>query len=523
MRRMGLYGFLVAWLASATVVAGGFEFPDWGAQAVGRSGAFAAKVDDLSAMAINPGGLANLKGVNLYYSHNITHLALDFTRADAPIYKPNPAFPSDPTKDSVTMVPFSTVSNDAPWFPLGAMIAASYDFGLDLFTFGAGVWGPSAVGHTKFGLVPELATTKEGEAHTNGAKYTMIERDILILYYTLSAGFRLPNHRFGVGVDLQWVDMPKLSFDMMVDGTQTAGKVYPVRSDWDILAKVDAVDHTNVSTIIGLWARPWDFLELGLSSRPLPIWLKARGNVTVDLFGAIFQNPDGSFWGADEWGLSDDGATKGNNSTDATVRFTLPPWIRFGARYVHGSPDDELFDVELDFTYEFWRTFDKIGVDMNSRMAVPDYLLGGDSVELGSISIDKKFKDTFSVRVGGDWQAWHEVLWVRAGAFYESGASPKAYTSVDFEAYDRAGGSVGLGWQFYPRMFLNVAFLHIQQFERTVTEAETRVIQQRPAARCSDTSPCNAHYATWGGTAPVGAGTYNSMVDTISAGVSIGF
>ncbi len=528
MRRMGLGGFLAMWLTSTVALAGGFEFPDWGAHAVGRSGAFTAKVDDLSAMAINPGGLANLKGVNLYYSHNITRLALDYTRADASIYAANPKYPNDPTKDTVTKVPFQTVSNDAPWFPLGAMLAASYDFGLDLFTFGVGVWGPSAVGHTKFGLVPEVASLAPGADGTvakqpNGAKYTMVERDILILYYTLSAGFRLPNHRFGVGIDLQWVDMPKLQFDMMVDGTETS-KVYPVASSWDTLARVDATDHTNVSTIIGFWARPWDFLELGLSSRPLPVWFNGKGTVNVDLFGSAFQNPDGTYWAADEWGLSDDGTGTGDNTTKATVKFTMPPWIRFGARYFYGTPGDEVFDVELDFVYEFWRTFDKIGVDMNTQMNVEKNL--GKIVALGPISIDKKFKDTWSLRLGGDWQVWHERLWLRAGGFYETAASPYAYSSVDFEAFERAGGSLGLSWQFYPRMFLNVAFLHIQQFTRTVSEEDSRIVQQRPGSRCTqsdDKSICDPHYATWGGTAAVGAGTYSSMVDTISFGVSAGF
>lgn len=523
MRRVRLGVSLFAWLVSTTVVAGGFEFPDFGAQSVGRSGAFTAKADDLSALAINPAGLANQKGVNLYYSHNFTRLGLDYTRAPATIYATNPIYPNDPTKDTATRIPFSKVSNDRPWFPLGASLAASYDFGLDLFTFGLGVWGPSAVGHTKFGLVPETAALDEGVAQPNGAKYMMIERDILILYYTLSAGFRLPNHRFGVGVDLQWVDMPQLKFDMMVDGTETS-KVYPVRSSWDTLARVDASDRFNFSTIIGVWARPWDFLELGLSSRPLPITMNAGGTVDVDLFGSAFQNPDGSYWADSEWGLSDDGAGVGGSTTKASVKFTLPPWIRFGARYVHGDPDDETFDVELDFVYEFWRTFDVIEVDMNTKMNVEKNL--GKIVALGPIRIDKKFNDTWSLRLGGDWQAWDDTLWVRAGTFYESGASPEKYTAVDFEAFDRLGGSVGVSWQFYERMFLNLAFLHIQQFERTIAEADSQVVQQRPGSRCTasaDKSICDPHYDTWGGSAPVGAGTYSSMIDTISVGVTVGF
>jgi len=523
MPRVRLGVFLGFVLASTSALAGGFEFPDFGAQSVGRAGAFAAKADDLSALAINPAGLANQKGVNLFYSHNITRVGLDYTRAPATIYQTNPIYPNDPSKDTATSIPFSTVSNDKPWFPLGAFLGASYDFGLDLFTFGLGVWGPSATGHTRFGLVPEVAALEEGVPQPNGAKYMMIERDMLILYYTLSAAFRLPNHRFGVGIDLQWVDMPRLKYDMMVDGTETS-KVYPVRSSWDTLARVDAADRFNFSTIIGVWARPWDFLELGLSARPLPIWMKATGTVDVDLYGSAFQNADGSYWDDSEWGLSDDGTGTGSSKTRAAVEFTLPPWVRFGARYIHGDPDDETFDVELDFVYEFWSTFDEINVDMATKMNVEKNL--GKIVALGPINIQKQFKDTWSLRLGGDWQAWHEILWVRAGAFYESGASPEKYTSVDFEAFDRVGGSVGLSWQFYRRMFLNLAFLHIQQFERTISEADSQVVQQRPGSRCTasaDKSVCDPHYADWGGAAPVGAGTYSSMVDTLSVGVTVAF
>lgn len=495
--------------------AGGFEYVDQGVQGVGRGGAFTAKADDLSAMHYNPAGLANIKGLNVYYSHNFVNLQLDYTRANAVTYEVNPIHPSDPSQDTVREIAFSrSASNEQGWFLPGAMFAASYDFGLDLFTFGFGIFGPPSAGAMDFPLQEESST----EDGVNPAKYMLVNRDVVMLFYTLSMAFRLPNGRFAVGVDLQVHSMPWLRFDMMVDGTET-GKVYPVNSSWDIKSRMDVTDSYNFTGIVGLWARPWDFLEIGLSSRPAPIQIEGKGKLNIDLWGDAFDSYTG-----DQWGMSDDGSTFGTHSTDATVSFTLPPWIRTGVRYIYGDPDDEIFDIELDFVYEFWSVFDEIKVDMQSTMNLGEPL--NKKVNLGPINIRKDFEDSWSLRLGGDWQALDDLLWLRAGGFYEKGASPNEMTAVDFDALDRWGLSLGASVQVYEGIKLHVAYMHTEQLERDVSLDEAAVYQQRPGSLCqapyTDESVCNAHYLGVEGPA-INAGNYQSRMDLVSIGVNASF
>ena len=67
--------------AAAAAHAGGLEYPENGAQALGRGGAFVAKADDASAWWNNPAGLAKLAGYQLYLSSNLSFAKQSFDRS----------------------------------------------------------------------------------------------------------------------------------------------------------------------------------------------------------------------------------------------------------------------------------------------------------------------------------------------------------------------------------------------------------------------------------------------------------
>ena len=69
-----------------------------------------------------------------------------------------------------------------------------------------------------------------------------------------------------------------------------------------------------------------------------------------------------------------------------------------------------------------------------------------------------------------------EWLSLRAGAYYETGAVPTAYTNVDFASFDRVGASGGLSvkWRW---LTASLAYSHIFQAVRNVSVAETRVFE----------------------------------------------
>ena len=152
---------LLVWVGGVggvdNVVAGGLEIGDQGAKAAGRAGAFTVRADDPSALYYNPAGLARLRGTQVYYSHRLLYGQAEYRRARTLDW-------SDATHGTPQLVDFEHVTNQAPLFPTGLMLAASSDFGLDDVTFAAGVYGPPAVGHVQYPeqRPPALSTDRDG-------------------------------------------------------------------------------------------------------------------------------------------------------------------------------------------------------------------------------------------------------------------------------------------------------------------------------------------------------------------------
>src|SRR5262245_42251313 len=104
---------MLALLASTTVATrasadGGYFSGTTGARAGGRAGAFAAKADDLSAVTLNPAGLATIDGTLVQIGNRFSYNALSFERA--------PTLDWGHLENGVPpYVTFAEVSNDAPW------------------------------------------------------------------------------------------------------------------------------------------------------------------------------------------------------------------------------------------------------------------------------------------------------------------------------------------------------------------------------------------------------------------------
>ena len=115
----------------AILLAAGFFYPDLGAQALGRGATGAAGAGDLSAMALNPAGLASLEGLRLQGELVSSWQPIDFTRAGicGPAACP-------------------TVSNSSGAF-LNSLSGASLALRPGL-VIAAGAYGPPSVGRENF-------------------------------------------------------------------------------------------------------------------------------------------------------------------------------------------------------------------------------------------------------------------------------------------------------------------------------------------------------------------------------------
>lgn len=479
---------MFALLASTTLATrasadGGYFSGTTGARAGGRAGAFAAKADDLSAIALNPAGLAAINGTLVQIGNRFSYNALSYARA--------PTLDWGRLENGVPpYVTFTEVHNDTPWQLLEPLIGVASDLGLPDLGFALAVRAPAGAGRLEFPV--------------DGAqRYMMVSRDALILEYSASAAWK-PLERFGVGVSLQWIAVPQLEYRLVIDATPFAGDVNPVRSELDMLATITGADPFTLNATVGAWIRPLPYLTVALSGQVIPTSVHTESTLAIDpLSPEIDERVD----------LRRDGEP----ADDVTLELPLPITARVAVRYQHLQGARELFDVELDVTYESWSRVDQFVMDSDGLVAN----LLGQRLDIGRIAIEKSWRDTWSVRLGGDYSALPGLLQLRAGVFYVSAVAERAFAHVDFVSGEWLGGALGAS-VFVGDAEIAMAYQYQHQPELSVDEGEARVFQEVPGSRCAppytDDETCHPAYA--GRPAPaVNAGTFRAHAHAMTIDV----
>ncbi len=421
------------------ITAGGMTIGDQGSHSEGRGGAFTVKADDLSAIEYNPAGLTNIGGTQFLLSNRFGYAVEEFKRTSI-VHRDQD-------------ISFERVSNNHPWQLLNPLIAAGANFGLKNWAFAIGAYSPPGVATQDF---PE----------DGGQRFMLIERDVKILYYNLSAAWKLRDF-LGLGISLQWVDAAQIKLSLVVDGN-TADVINPAGSPLDFKTVIEGSDHVGVSAIIGFWIKPVPFFQLALSGRivPTPIDAKCKlGIVNVDDRIAI---PN----------MSDD---------KVTLSMKLPPMARAGVRYIHKKLEKEVFDLELNIKYEAWSMMDQYTLNGHGLVAT----LAGHEIEIDKIYIDKNWKDTVSIHLGGDYNILDKRLILRAGTFFETGAKEENHAYVDFFASHRLGGALGTSILFFG-LDLSLSYTYIYEFPFVVGLDEGKIKQQVPGRPGSESATVNA-------------------------------
>jgi len=472
--------------AAGEARAGGFEVGDQGAWAAGRGGAFLVKASDLSAMEYNPAGLARLRGTRFFYSHRGVYRDVWYKRARTLDW-------SDAVHGAPQRLGFEPITGMQPWYLQGLMAAVSTDFGLDDWTFAAGIYGPPAVGRAQY--------PADGPQ-----RYMLTDLEVLIQYYTLSAAWKYED-LFGVGVSLQWVDVPRMSFELVVDGNVAPKLVEPVESDYDMRSRITGSDRTGATAIVGAWGKPHPDWEIGLAARVVPVWIDLDARLEISAENLLLDEPPT---------LTKDGVPNDR----VRFRLNMPAKLRAGVRYVRREGEREVFDLELDVHYDLWSIVERFTMDAGLVAHI-----GGAKVGIDQIRIPRNWTDTVSVKLGGDWNLLPDLLWLRAGFFYESPSVPHGYEYLDAFSFHRFSPSAGLTVRFW-NVDLSLAYSYIYQLPAVVTEEESRVYQQVPGSPCAapytDTDLCSEHYPGKPA-APANAGTWLSEFHIVQAGLELAF
>lgn len=479
-RRAALCLTTVSLLAASAgpALAAGFELLDNGTRAVSRGGAFSALADDETAVALNPGALTRRHGTRLFLSNNFYHAPVTFTRdaTDIPIGVLPPGVDGS--------VPTQPADNKKPWFLLGPVLAAASDFGLENWQFALSFYAPASIG----------AADYDKDA---GSRWMLTQIDLKVAYVGASVAYGWKD-RFGVGITLQNAMALSVNFRQITDGSN-AGGLHPYYGPFDLETEIQLADYFAPTAIVGAWFRPIERFELSLSGRIIPVYFHATGDLTLhNVPGITAFSPEE---------LVVDGST-------ASLDLVLPPTARLGLRYRH--PDGhggELFDVELDVVYEAWSMFKRYNAKLGGTLNV---IVVGQ--EVPDLVLEKRWRDTLSVRLGGTYNVLRDRLSLSLGGFWESGAVPNGYEALDFLSFSRFG--FGLGAHLTLGKFaLGASYAHVFQQDRHTDEAHGKLYQIRPLDPCPD--KCDGGKG-WSGV-PANSGRFESSFDILSVSLALGF
>ncbi len=196
---------LTAAVAPPAFADGGYYQGALGARAAGRGGAFVARADDVTAVSINPAGLAALDGTVIEVGNQFAYNGYDYTRAPTIDYGQTPT-PTQPTT-------FAKVHNGTPWQALLPFVGASSHLGLRDWAFALAGFAPPGISREQF-------------PQDGGQRYMMVNREAIILDVAASAAWKF-HDLFGVGVTLEWITVPRLDYSLVINANPAPGARQP--------------------------------------------------------------------------------------------------------------------------------------------------------------------------------------------------------------------------------------------------------------------------------------------------------
>jgi long-chain fatty acid transport protein len=514
-------------ITAGNASAGGFESIDNGARSLGRAGAYVAGVEEPTAIYYNPAALTRIDGFGLTLNLNVSVLDVEFQRAPFQ-YNDGPATSSRSARE----LQFDSVSNSRRFFP-APMAFLSHDFGLDDWTFGFAVYGPPSHGAVSY---PEMTRTPVGfdgdpcdagfqpcrsnptVSRNGGQAYTIIDQDILLFYPSLAVAYELEDIGLSFGLTAQLVVL-LIDFRVAVDGSnsqdsdveRTSTEAEEFYSPSDFSARGFAG-----TGIFGVLWEPNDRFAIGASYR-MRYNMVANGTIDIELppLGGV------------DVGFAGDEPGELQSQTDATLRAKFPDVLRVGAQYTHrNEANDEVFDVELDLTYETWSRTESFLIDVEGEVVDTAGALGRN---IPALELGRHFNDTVSVRLGSDLSMLRNPETgqgpvFRLGTYFESNGQPNEWTNLDFVPWMRVGATVGVSYHV-GKFSIDAAYAYVWSPDRTVRNGEFDLLM--PLWICEQPNEASAEACASqtreGSVHAVNNGEYSVGLQQFALGVTYGW
>jgi hypothetical protein len=554
-------------LAPSPAHAGGLEFAAPGTAALGRGGAAYARPGDPMALWFNPANLADLQGIQLSLQ---THLVLyeacharegtygsySGAAANDPDWESGRlGFAGSPGEGTVDGTfaggelfsvdgdsPLPRVCNSAP---PGIVPELVLSWRLHRRVgIGIGFVAPAAPSHVMYG-----STTRIGDERYVGTqngvpspvRYNLIEQQLLAGWPTIGLGFNV-HKRFRVGGAFGW-GFALAEFDSIVRATR--GENF----SGDVRAQLSMKDTFVPRITVSAHAVPHDNLDVSLTFS----WtddVKASGDLT--LTSGYYRTErlerlnirSASLTVPQPWQMA-----LGVRYADRIVpRADDPDQVSQLSRRVEDPMANERFDIELGVVYERNSRVDEYNVAMGncvaptatSRGTYTSTDLGGgvttDNCGAGGtyvIEADNNFsatlpptlviphnwKDSLSIRLGGDYNIMPGLAALRLGVSFETKGIEDGFEQLDFLPFMRLGVHAGLTMRL--GMFdVSLAYAYIHQFDTTVSLDDAGLKQINADERLAELA---GETPAFGPGTVINGGRFSSRFNVVSLGLTYHF
>jgi long-subunit fatty acid transport protein len=510
MPRGALWLLLPAVLLPLPASAGGILVGDIGTQTMSRGGAFVARADDPTALAVNPAGMLGISGTQVHIGVNILDYSLTFTRSgyyERTVAEPQPSYvyqpyPSVTDQAGAQVLPFvGGVQRRGRW------------------AFGIGIWGPQSVPGRSFPCHEPAGSTGftgcpiDDSGAPSPQRYDVVEQAAYIALPSIGVAYRvLPS--LDVGVRLSW-GFAHLNARSFLWGM--ANPEEDIEKDGDF--KLDVFDAFIPAFGLGVMWRPSPNYQFGLAYAS-PIYFHGTGTGNPVLGSKIRNDMTGEETYIepvdDQYAACAPGGTVGSLST--CVQLDLPQTLLAGGRYIlRDEKGVERGDIELDVGWQNW------GAVPNVRVIVDGQSAPAPNLYLQESLLRHGYVDTWNVRLGGSYRIDLANLpfVARGGLAYDSAAAPVSWTRVDMDGADRFTFALGAGVKI-GRYQIDVGAAYIAIPTRTVEHAEihappTYVNRAQPDPIQPLQGQKNQEYS------PMNEGTYESSYVMGMVGVTTQF
>jgi long-chain fatty acid transport protein len=417
----------------STAHAGGLFLPGVGPQAQARAGAFIAKADDPSALAVNPAGLGNESGTHLLVGANLVDFWLRYNREGR--------YETSSHRHSYEAVPYPTAEDTSVpafgvlGFQVIPLVAGVTDFSGKLpIHLAGGLFAPQGYPHRRFERGYDLAGTGSDLAPAP-QRYDVGSQEVTALLPSLALAYS----------PTPWLEVGgRLSAGIVSLKSRTsvwALRNYEEAAEKDGTFAVSVSDNFVPTFGFGALVHPAADWDLGVSyAGPMRVHATGTGQAEI--------GSDAGLAGLGEViePITDPAQVRcGVGGTIASltscVDLTIPQTLGLGARWVHRVDGNETGDVELDVVWEDWSAGSNYEVTVDGRSGTTGLVLKPTVIRHG-------LQDVISVRLGGAWgtEALAGRIEVRGGVAYDTRAAPISWTRVDLDGADRLTLTTGLAY-----------------------------------------------------------------------------